>query len=515
MFSRVVAGLLLGGLLSGCFETKQEFTLNPDGSGKVIHECSFQPVDLMAGDNDDPETALTKAVADVLKDTRGIEVWKDVTYKRLDDGRVNFKGTAYFKDLNEVDFGSQGMLKFGWAGDAAGGGVLSLRKDEPDADAEKPAELTAVERAAKVKEERAKFQQTKPMMAAMVGTMQHSVLINLPSVPTEVSNFAKREKSLAIKMDGGKILTAMDTLMADDAWVAAHGGDMDEGGPEFDDRFNEVMFGTKGPVRAVIAKGAAPAFDYAAEVAAAQESYAALRSALGASKGTGPAAKGEPLKGLEVVGLQTVLKVPKGFDFGPFISKPGLKVALHAQFAGTILSVSDESALEVATASDGSSLLDSDEVELESVNLAEDQTSVMFEVNLATPKPGVTGIKELSGTLEYVVAEGTRELDLGITELKAGAKGTELGAAIKEIDAGERQITLDVNLDPDDIISFEAVAGNTRVELERNGYGGFNKNYTYTLSYEGKLPAGAKLVLTLHDNIQTFKVPFTLKDVPL
>ena len=52
-------GLLL--LTTGCFDTKEDFTINPDGSGKVVHECTFQAVNLnMGNENEDPGKALTK-----------------------------------------------------------------------------------------------------------------------------------------------------------------------------------------------------------------------------------------------------------------------------------------------------------------------------------------------------------------------------------------------------------------------------------------------------------------------
>lgn len=52
-------------LLTGCFETKDEFTLNPDGSGKVIHECSFQQINL-GGDSEATEDSLKEAIGKVL-----------------------------------------------------------------------------------------------------------------------------------------------------------------------------------------------------------------------------------------------------------------------------------------------------------------------------------------------------------------------------------------------------------------------------------------------------------------
>ncbi len=31
-------------VLTGCFDTKEEYTLNPDGSGKVVVESRFLPI---------------------------------------------------------------------------------------------------------------------------------------------------------------------------------------------------------------------------------------------------------------------------------------------------------------------------------------------------------------------------------------------------------------------------------------------------------------------------------------
>ena len=62
--SRSIARVLVPGialLLSSCYETKQEFTLNPDGSGKVTHECSFQEVK-MNNEDDNSEEALQATI---------------------------------------------------------------------------------------------------------------------------------------------------------------------------------------------------------------------------------------------------------------------------------------------------------------------------------------------------------------------------------------------------------------------------------------------------------------------
>ena len=102
IFRKITLSAGLGLLLvtSGCFDTTEDFTINPDGSGKVVHECTFQPVNLNLGNNDnqDPGVVLTNAIREVLENSKGVEAWRDVSFKTLDDGRTYFKGTAYFKD---------------------------------------------------------------------------------------------------------------------------------------------------------------------------------------------------------------------------------------------------------------------------------------------------------------------------------------------------------------------------------------------------------------------------------
>src|SRR5690349_19963073 len=52
-------------LLAGCFENRQEFTLNPDGSGKVVHESKLQTMDLSGG-KPGSEKQLKAAVAEII-----------------------------------------------------------------------------------------------------------------------------------------------------------------------------------------------------------------------------------------------------------------------------------------------------------------------------------------------------------------------------------------------------------------------------------------------------------------
>ncbi|MDQ5979221.1 MAG: hypothetical protein QG602_2195, partial [Verrucomicrobiota bacterium] len=199
----VLGGAAVLGLLAGCFETKQEFTLNPDGSGKVVHQSTFQTMDMGGGKGDTAKQAKA-AASELLSKSQGIEAWRDVSYEVLDDGRIAFKGTAYFRNLSDLDIPNQTMLEFDWARDG-GSGTLTLRaKDGPQGKqkpAAKPAadNLTPQQAAAKIKEARAKYQQMKPMMAMIMGAMKHEVVFHLPG---------RTGKSTAFQKDGGALSLA-------------------------------------------------------------------------------------------------------------------------------------------------------------------------------------------------------------------------------------------------------------------------------------------------------------------
>ena len=124
-------------LLSSCYETKQDFMINPDGSGKVRHECSFQNMNL-SNENDTSPEALQAAIARIVTDSKGVDAWTDVSFKRLEDGRMWFRGTAYFKKLDELEIPNQSMLQFAWKNQGGGKADLTLNLKKSDSPKPKP-----------------------------------------------------------------------------------------------------------------------------------------------------------------------------------------------------------------------------------------------------------------------------------------------------------------------------------------------------------------------------------------
>ncbi|MGD9419173.1 MAG: hypothetical protein Q7R22_009530 [Verrucomicrobiota bacterium JB025] len=503
---RFVVVAVVSLFLVSCFETEQSFTLNPDGSGKVRHVCVYQNVSLN-GEDDQSEEGLKEAVAEVLKKSEGVDAWKDVEFKRLADGRIRFEGTAYFKDLGKLEINNQGMLKFRWKD-----GVLELAMDE-DGDAGDEGKATGEK--VNLQAERAKYQQAKPMMAAMLGGMKHKAGFKLPGKVAESTNFAKAaDGGLELSFTGGRMIEVMDELVADDEWLTKRGFDSQEG-PDFDDVMCGMLFGEEGPVRAKVA-GGEPLFDYAAEVAVAKAEMAGLMKRLGEVPVAPPAA-GQPLEEVRVVGVRLVDELDKKLDLRPFYQEAGLTLAVYARMAGSILDVTDDSRVEAAVASDGSSLLKSErdwDSQLRSARVAKTKDGVLFEVNLKAPGEGVTGIRELSGTLQYRVSGKTKEVDLGIASLTEGAKGAAMGATVTARD-GEKRFSVKVKMRPDDLVGAWLVVGGEKRELRRAGYGSSNGVTTFTFEAEEALSDKAGVVMEVHDELRTFDVPFRLENIDL
>ncbi len=512
-------------LLSSCYETKQEFTLNPDGSGKVLHECSFQNVNLgNQNENVPPEEVLQAAIAKIIKDSKGVDAWTDVSFKRLDDDRMWFRGTAYFKKIEDLEIPNQSMLQFAWKNQGSGKADLTLNLKKSENSKPKPdiAKLTPEERAKKIKDERAKFKQSKPMFTAMLANLKQTVSFKLPGKVESRSNFKPNASgALGLTFEGAKMIDALEKLMANDAWLDKNGFDAQDT-PALDNELGGLLFGEKSPVKATVSGASAPLFNYATEVAAALKGAEALQKRLGVVT-IAPPAKGAALKSIKVVGVRMVSAVDKKLDIRPFNYDEGYTLAVLAELPGSVLDVTDKSALTSATSSDGTSLLKGErdwDRRLGFPKLSADKASVIFDVDLKLPAPAAKGIKEISGTLQYRVSGGAKEIDLGLKSLKAGTKGTELGASIEKIKEGwskdgSQDMEIKLKLDPDNLKSASLVVDGVKTEINRSGYSSSGGTTTFTFASKSAFPEKGSIVIEIFDKVQTFDVPFKIENLSL
>src|SRR5688572_13528606 len=101
-----------------------------------------------------------------------------------------------------------------------------------------------------------------------------------------------------------------------------------------------------------------------------------------------------------------------------------VKMDLVGELAGPVLKVS-HGTLIAATTDTGAALLSHElDRDIGFPWLGEDGKIVRFDVTLELPPPGAKGYKEISGTLACVTGR-PKDVDLGIPELKADAKGKQ------------------------------------------------------------------------------------------
>ena len=286
-----VVGLAM--LAVGCFETKQDCSINPDGSGKVIYEITMQDMSAMMGAMSGaaaqgatpPEPDIKPTVRQILDQSGGVDAWKDVSFSKADDGRIKFKGTAYFPSIEKLKFHQGGGSHITFAKDDKGGLVLQFEGDAKDkAEVKVPAQMTEDQIAAKIKEGRAKYAQMKPMMAMILSTMKIDITFHVPGTIAESTCFKKGDGgTLQVVIEGAKMLEVMDKVAADDAIMReiVTAGETLEGGPRTTLIMNEKLFGERAAVRARMTGDFKPLFDYKTEMEAAKKDYPEMLKRLG------------------------------------------------------------------------------------------------------------------------------------------------------------------------------------------------------------------------------------------
>lgn len=271
-----IAPVLLSVCLAGCFETSQTFTLNPDGSGKVAVETRFQTLSLGSDKLDDIQ--MKKEVRETLEKSQGVDAWRDVSYRIEPDGRIYFKGVAYFKNINDLDLDKGCDVRWNKAGDDMVLKFVNRNEEEDEPPSPKAVKLTDAEVQQRVRAMRDEWTHSKPLMESMMNTLKINAVFQLPGKVALVQNLKKvNDSTISFLLDGAKMVSAIDQLMSNDSWMktkAKEGAfEAPEDGPPMGADVNELTFGQKGDVAAKVTGDLKPLFDYAAESTAAQADY--------------------------------------------------------------------------------------------------------------------------------------------------------------------------------------------------------------------------------------------------
>ena len=299
--------------ISGCIDETSEYSLNSDGSGKVVYEVTINSSEVSDqlkesiekeiresfGGNGELKTSsevgidsgqreLKETAEEILTKSSGVDVWKDVSYKLTEDKGMYFKGTAYFSDINKLEINNSSFTpKF--SKNRAGEIVIELISDDGDCeengdDNTEVKKLSKAELDKRVKEAISEYNESRIMMQGFLSSLKGEVVLHLPGEIKEISNFEKLDdRSVRMVFEGARILEIMDEIMADDEVLRKQireGKDpTDYSSDDFE--MNEKLFGQKGPIQVVLKADAKHDFDYDSEVKVAKQNYKKMMSELG------------------------------------------------------------------------------------------------------------------------------------------------------------------------------------------------------------------------------------------
>ncbi len=301
--------LLIAVCCAGCLDVEENITLNPDGSGKVAITSDMNMPFLTMGATTPREIdeMLREYAGQIIEESEGIEVWKDVECKKLPNGHISFKGTAYFPDITlvKVNRTSLGAFTTEIGGDSMRIAMLidpkktlgkELGDDDASADAPAPAPApmpeTPGDSTEPMPEGSQMFQDSS--MSDMMRTMGRSMLgmmfkdlrfrtvLNLPGQISSSSGFvAETGNRVSFEFPGKEFKATLDSILADDkAWEKFGSGDSSAAASAP----NPLSGLNAGQPEVTVRGTGKPLFNYKSEVAAAQKKYPALLKKFKAKK---------------------------------------------------------------------------------------------------------------------------------------------------------------------------------------------------------------------------------------
>jgi hypothetical protein len=260
------------------------FTVNPDGSGKVVVEVT-QSAPAPGGEKAAPTPeAVQQFAREVIERSKGVEAWADVSFGGK-PGLMTFKGTAYFKDLGGATLarGPNGF-PLSWAKDPKGGMALVVNFGEAhQLTPPVPPTLTDKELAKEIEQAERAWKNARVRLESEMAGTKTTYTFKLPGAVTDTNGLKKEaDGSVVFVFDGAKVVQEINKLMADAVYVGSciKAGLMPANDPR-DPLLKEKLFGSKDLPSARVPGEMKPQFDYTAEVKAAKEAYPKMIEKLG------------------------------------------------------------------------------------------------------------------------------------------------------------------------------------------------------------------------------------------
>ena len=517
--------------IGGCIEVKRQYTINPDFSGKVT-VFSVSSLDNIiqggAGGDQTDEEKSRRAAKKMLENTSGVETWKDLSYRVTDEGKFEFRGTAYFKDFNALNLNTTitSSNKFILAGEG-GGTVLrwvAEQKDEGETKKKVPP-LTGAALEKQIKIEKSKFKESYGMMQAMLSGFKEEDAFVLPGEKKTVKGFATHGPSVVIAINGDEALEAIKKLSANDEFwrktVSASKDPLKNDSEELQTQ----LFGATLPFEAVYA-GGKNQFDYAAEADAAKEAFPMMVETLGiAPKQTLPPAElsvYSKFKSLRLAAVNLVFESDAERGIRPNNQEKGCTLYLIGELPGPAQGTGEVEVTE-ALGDDGQSLLNdqSNFGSFSSPQLSEDKGAVIIPIALKLPDQKVKRIKKLAGTVALTIVTGALSHDSGTLTLAKGSKGKEYGLEIVKV-AKDKQspnttnVVLKLKISSDLLtgVSFHDEEGKI-IDHIGSSSSCLDDDCKMEYTFDVKLPKKLSIVIDAYESVSQVKTTFELKDVEL
>lgn len=506
-FALCLVGCLV---LSGCFDIENEWTLNPDGSGKVHHVVIHKPGFLGAFGKKAPRDFARE----LMEKSEGIEAWSDFSYSKTKEGHLRFEGVAYFPDASAVRLqhevvktrfrkeGSEWVARFA-ADDGSGLDLGVMQK--------------AIGKSSSVKDLRSSLRLFRFQLIPMKSFLRGKERVRLPGTLAPNHTGQLKDGAVEVAFSFERLTQFLDRVEADPEllkvlWARASGAATSD--PAKAKEFDSLMttFAVGGAVNEARSKGGEAAFDYAETVAAVRVAEAEAYFDVGYAL---PGPEGKALAAIELGSVQYVHE--ESADETDFAFSGTFKPHVHFHFDGVL----GEQPLKLlggrltrVIATDGTSLLLDQKARDLEFNEA-GRLGFTFEAiaNLTSSCAG--GFEEVSGYVEYVLSSGkTRDVDLGFAALSKGAKGKRLGAVLGDV--AERPVTLRLQgLDSSEIDNVRIV---TAAGKEVDGQVSWERSLGHTgvffkLGRGAVWPAKGKIIVTLYRDRTRHRVPFRLVEL--
>lgn len=445
---RIALVSLVATCLVGCEKTQQVFTINPDGSGKVLHTATF-PLDLQGmpsiGNQKQPKTDEEKVAAaeeKIIGKSEGVEAWKDVVCTATDDGLIKFSGMAYFPDISALKVSSlggsssSGTTKLEFEKTPGGYRVVARlgkeKKEQPEEAQTEP--KTEADLRKELLRARTSWQYMRHMLGLAMANEVRAYDFVTPVAATKAENFERTPNGYSLVFDGGKVFNALDSLMKmpDDKLIAILGEGVDLKNSE---KAMEYTMSTMGmdPSKemALIVTLDHPQFDYAAEVAGARKEFAELCKAEGYSTTGSTAAAAPQVTGTGALKSAGVRSIQRYFKLSERDSER-LSFEVRADFDGIATAISKVELDKLV--GDGNRELIEKPMKLQG-RLDDNGTCARFTVTVPL-EDEVKSITSASGTLDYAVSSEPEEVDLGIMNITKGATGGVMNAEVRSVSGG-------------------------------------------------------------------------------